>query len=69
MTSDKALAYTTNVLFEAELLKSYLADREINAFLLNKMDSAYHFGEIEIYVFRDDIIRAKKLIGEYFSNE
>jgi hypothetical protein len=33
------------------------------------MDSAYHFGEVEILVERDDIIRSKKLIEDFFRNE
>ena len=69
MTSDKIQVYTTNKLFEANMIKTYLADHNILAFILNKMDSAYHFGEIEILVNRDDVIRSKKLIEDFFSNE
>ena len=65
MAGDKVLAYTTNQLFEAEMIKQYLADHEIPAFILNKMDSAYHFGDIEILVHRDDVIRSKRLIEAF----
>lgn len=69
MTVDKVIAYTTNQLFEAEMIKKYLSDHQVTAFILNKMDSAYHFGEIELLVYRDDVIVAKKLIEEFHKNE
>jgi hypothetical protein len=65
MTSNRVQAYTTNKLFEAEMIKQYLFDNEIQSFILNKMDSSYLFGEIEILVARDDLIRSKKLIGDF----
>jgi len=46
-----------------------LREEEIKAFILNKMDSAYHFGEIELLVYRDDAIRAKKLIEDFHKDE
>jgi hypothetical protein len=67
--TEKVLAYTTNQLFEAEMIKKYLFDHQIPAFILNKMDSAYLFGDIEILVYRDDLIRAKKLIGDFHKHE
>jgi len=69
MTSERVLAYSTNKLFEADMIKEYLSDNGITAFILNKMDSAYHFGEVEILVERDDLIRSKKLIEDFFKDE
>lgn len=69
MTNNRVAVYTTNQLFEAEMIKQYLSDHNISAFVLNKMDSAYHFGEIEILVTRDDVIRSKKLIEDFFKDE
>lgn len=69
MTVDKVIVYTTNQLFEAEMIKKYLLDHQIPSFVLNKMDSAYHFGEVEILVYRDDVIRSKKLIEEFHKHE
>ena len=65
MTSDKVLVYTTNQLFEAEMIKQFLYDNDIQAFILNKMDSAYLFGDIEILVSRDDVINSKRLIEDF----
>ena len=65
MTSNKVLVYTTNKLFEAEMIKQFLYDHDIQSFILNKMDSAYLFGDIEILVSRDDVINSKRLIEDF----
>jgi len=57
--------YSSGQVIRAELVKQMLADHNISAFLVNKQDSAYKFGEIEVYVNRDDVIRAKMLIREF----
>ena len=56
--------YSTGTLYKAEIVKDILEDNEIKAVLLNKQDSFYHFGDIEIYVQPEDVIRAKFLIKE-----
>lgn len=35
---------------EAELARQLLEENEIPAVVLNKQDSSYHFGKIELYV-------------------
>jgi len=50
------------------MARQMLADHNIHAFLVNKQDSAYKFGVVELYVNRDDVIRAKKLIQEFDYN-
>ncbi|MDF1575150.1 MAG: DUF2007 domain-containing protein [Bacteroidales bacterium] len=54
--------------YKAELVRQMLADHNIQAFLVNKQDSAYKIGVVELYVNRDDVIRAKKLIQEFDYN-
>ncbi len=54
--------------YKAELAKQMLADHNIHSFLVNKQDSAYKFGVVELYVNRDNVIRAKKLIQEFDYN-
>lgn len=54
--------------YRAEMVKQMLTDHNIQSFLVNKQDSAYKFGEVELYVNRDDVIRAKKLIHEFKYN-
>jgi hypothetical protein len=69
MTSKQVAIYTTNKIVEAELIKQHLANNGIEAFLLNKMDSAYHFGEVEILVSEEEIIRSKKLVEDFLKDE
>ena len=54
--------------YQAEMARQMLADHNIHSFLVNKQDSAYEFGVVELYVNRDDVIRAKKLIQEFDYN-
>jgi len=68
MGSDLVHIYSSGQVYKAELVKQMLADHNISAFQVNKQDSAYKFGEIEIFVDRDDVIRAKMLIREFEDN-
>ena len=65
MTNERVSVYSTNKLYEAEIVKQILGDNNINSFVMNKMDSFYHMGDIEILVLRDDVMRAKLLIQEF----
>lgn len=42
-----------------------LSDNDIKAFSINKQDSSYFFGEIDLYVSPDDVIKAKRLIDKF----
>jgi hypothetical protein len=48
----------------AELKKAVLEASGIPAITINKSDSSYHFGEVELYVKRDDVIRAKMILDD-----
>ena len=67
MASDQVYIFSSGSLYQAELIRQMLHDHDIPAFTLNKQDSFYKFGEIEIYVHRDHVIRAKLLIKEFES--
>ena len=56
--------YKTKKVYRAEILKGVLLENEIAAVVLNKQDSAYLFGEAELYVQADDVIVANKIISE-----
>ena len=60
--------FSSGQAYKATLVKHMLADHNIQSFLVNKQDSAYKFGVVELYVNRDDVIRAKKLIQEFEYN-
>ena len=60
--------YSTDKMFQAEIFKQVLADHKIEAVIINKMDSSYKaFGEVEVYVKNDHVIRAKMLAKEFDS--
>jgi hypothetical protein len=67
MDKKHCLVYTCNKQYEAEILKEILAENDIESFLINKQDSSYLIGDIEIYVQPDDVMKAK-LIIEKFEN-
>lgn len=48
---------------KAEIIKQMLEENNINVVLLNKQDSSYlMFGSIELYVQREQLQQAKKLL-------
>ena len=61
---DWKLIYSTSKLYLAQIINDVLDDNNIDAVLLNKQDSFYLFGDIEIYVKPDDVIRAKFLLKD-----
>ena len=65
MAIDQVHIYSMGNPYQAELVRQMLSDHNIQAFIVNKQDSAYKFGDIELYVHRDHVIRAKKLILEF----
>lgn len=54
--------FITDEEFVAELAKGLLEENDIQFVLLNKRDSSYLFGYIEIFVKRENAIRAKYLL-------
>ena len=64
MSPEWKLIYQTGKLYLAEMAKDLLNEEGIEAVLMNKQDSVYLFGDIEIYVKPDDIIRAKFLLKD-----
>jgi len=49
---------------EIDLKCSVLKDRGLNVIVINKQDSSYLFGESELYVPQDEVIRAKRILDE-----
>ena len=54
--------YSTSANYKAELIKGLLDENDIQAVIVNKKDSSYLFGELEIYVMADDAIQARHII-------
>lgn len=58
------LVYTSNQLYLAEMIKDILIDHEVEAVVVNKQDSFYHFGDIEVYVRPSGVVKAKHIINK-----
>jgi hypothetical protein len=54
--------YTVSQEYEAEMIKGILDQNEIGCVIVNKKDSSYLFGEIEIFVDVEEAFIAKQLI-------
>ena len=68
MKTDLVYIYSAGRPYLAELIRQMLADHNIQSFIINKQDSAYKFGDIELFVHRDEVIKAKMLIQEFEEN-
>ena len=50
---------------KVEIIRGVLEEHGINAIIIDKQDSAYtFFGELELYVNRDDILRAMTILKQ-----
>ena len=58
---------TSNQVFELEMMKGFLLENGIDAVVMNKQDSSYQLGEVELLVKKEDIQRAEELLNK--SNE
>ncbi|MCB2221204.1 MAG: DUF2007 domain-containing protein [Bacteroidetes bacterium] len=56
--------YTTTEGYKAEIIKGMLLQHGIESIIINKKDSAYLFGELELYVSSDFAIKANRLVNE-----
>jgi hypothetical protein len=64
------LAFSSTQLYKIEILKALLLEADIPATVLNKQDSSYiSFGEIELYVKRDDLLKAMQIIDKFSTGE
>jgi len=54
--------FTTNQQYQAEIVKDVLEDHNLQPVIVNKKDSAYHFGYFEIHVSEDEVLKAMQII-------
>lgn len=67
MIPDWVCVYSTDKAYHAEVLKSFLEENGIQSIIMNKQDSVYLFGEIELFVSTEDTFLAKQLILSFKS--
>lgn len=65
MPENWEVIYSTDQLYEAEMVKDMMADNDIECVIMNKQDSTYRFGEIEVCVPTEEVFKAKQLIIEF----
>ncbi len=61
---DWVCIHTSQKMQEAEIIKGLLTFNEINSVVINKQDSSYMFGYFEVYVNRDDAVKAAFVLKE-----
>lgn len=62
MYPDWVIIYTADTVFKAELVIGVLNENGIEAVIFNKQDSAYLFGDVQVYVHRNSVVLAKRII-------
>jgi hypothetical protein len=62
MLDNWIVIYSTAQLYEAEIVKSIMAENGIESVIMNKKDSTYGFGDIDVYVPTSEAFSAKQLI-------
>jgi hypothetical protein len=56
--------YIAGQLHQAEIVVAVLEDHEIEASIVDKRDSSYLFGDVEVYVQQKDVAEARRIITE-----
>jgi len=62
MDNDWVSIFITGKYYQAQFAMKLLSDQGIESVIVNKQDSTYLFGDVELFVRKDDVIRAKHLI-------
>lgn len=61
--------FASNLEFKAMIIKGVLEDNDIECVTINKKDSAYLFGEVEVYVPTDQALLANQIINSQVDSE
>ena len=62
MEEQNVSVYTTDQIHQSAIIRSLLEQNKIEPFILNKRDSMYPVGYIEVFVSEEDAERARKII-------
>lgn len=54
--------YSSKFIYKVEIVKAVLSNNNIKSVIVNKQDSSYLFGDIELHVHPDDALRAMQII-------
>jgi hypothetical protein len=61
--------YEDTIAYRAEMVKAILEENDLQAIVLNKKDTAYQFGDYEVLVHPDAVLKAIKIINEEINFE
>jgi hypothetical protein len=64
MDKNWQIIYSSVYEHKVRIVKAVLKDMDIDSVIINKKDSAYLFGELELYVHADNVIHAKRIINK-----
>lgn len=56
--------YSSALEHQVKIVQAVLNDVGINSVIVNKKDSVYHFGEVELYVQGENVMKAKQIINK-----
>lgn len=62
MEQDWQLVYSAKSVFDAEMVRGTLEEIGLEPVVINKQDSSYLFGDVEIYVSKEQFERAAEAI-------
>ncbi len=62
MEKDFVIVFTTAQDHQAEIAREILEDNDIKSVVLNQKDSMYKFGDIEVYVHKDNLEKAEEIL-------
>jgi len=65
MDSHWQQVYITDKIHRAEIVRSILDDNQIASVIVDKRDSSYLVGDIELYVRPEDVILSKLIIEQH----
>lgn len=65
MEKDWKLIYSSSDEYAVILAKQVLGENGIESVVMNKKDSFYKFGEVELYVSEEEELKASELIKEF----
>jgi len=64
------MVFCTTALYQIDIMKALLEEENIISIAINKKDSSYlAFGEAELYVKREDALRAKQIAVKFEKHE
>lgn len=62
MEDDWQKVFSTSKSYLAEIIKGVLKENDIDSIVINKQDSSYLFGEVEVYTKSSNLLKAINII-------